>query len=81
MQVAAVKGCSCSEALHFTEEDYLESGTAYGAMVGLKKSLPIIANAAVTVGCSRREGRVLRGCRTTALLLRGFPWDLLGNRK
>lgn len=48
-------------------EDYLESGTAYSALPDLKKSLPIIANAALALGCSTgeesRESRKLQhGC-------------------
>lgn len=53
------KGILLFGALHFTKEDYLESGTAYGAKPGLKKSLPIIVNAALTPGCSTGEGKSL----------------------
>lgn len=58
--------------LYFTVEDYLESGTAYSALPDLKKSLPIMANAALTLGCSAGEGKSLKrieNCSTAAAQL------------
>lgn len=55
LQVKKRKGIFLFAVLHFTVENYLESGTAYSALPDLKKSLPVIANAALTPGCRAGE--------------------------
>lgn len=55
LQVKNCKGIFLFGALHFTVQNSLESGTAYSALPDLKKSLPVIANAALTPGCGAGE--------------------------
>lgn len=61
LQVKNCKGIFLLGALHFTVENYLESGTAYSALPDLKKSLPVIANAALTPGCRAGEAEAGEG--------------------
>ena len=66
------KGIFLFGTLHFTVEDYLLSSIAYSVLPDLKKSLPITANATLTLGCSTGEGKSLdrvENCSTAAVQL------------